>query len=457
MNILFRLSLFIIAVSFTLTGFCQNNNNYDPTHRYYIYELQTDFQFLRTKLEKTHPNLYLYTPKTAFNLFFDSLYKSIQTPLTEMEFYNLITLLNSKIQDGHTMFLPGERASNYFNQNGKFFPFYIVISNGKLYVNMNCSADTLIKEGAEILSINGISAGNIMSELLVRQIRDGNNQTYPIWILTNYFKEYFSFSFGHPDTFSIMYKLGNSNQHTAIVYGLSKDSIKIYRQAKYSHRTSLTNEKQGIVLEMDKQSSIATLRIASFDNNILNSVYKQNFNSTVQKMFIQISNARIRNLILDIRNNQGGDFEPGKLLLSYLLRQPVKYLPDSKEYEIITPKEKGFKGNLFILINGGSFSSTGILSSYLEFTKRGLFIGEEAAGNKVIISGEPTDNILPNTKIQCELSTVKYVIRKTNNDGHGVVPIYNMTSSIENIIINKDITREFVLKLISKSKNRRLF
>ncbi|MEJ7683514.1 MAG: S41 family peptidase [Segetibacter sp.] len=270
--------------------------------------------------------------------------------------------------------------------------------------------------------------------------------------MANYFKEYFSFLFGYPATFSIRYKLGNSDQQTANINGLSKDSIRIYRQAKYSNRVSLTREKQGIVLEMNKQSSIAILCIKSFDNDILNSVYKQDFNSTVQRMFIQINNANIRNLVLDIRNNQGGDFETGKLLLSYLLRQPVKYLPDRKEYEIIIPKKNSFKGNLFIIINGGSFSSTGILSSYLEFTKRGVFIGEETAGNKVLISGDPIDIALPNTKILSELSTIKYVIRKTNNDGHGVIPTYYMTSSIDNIIIDKDITKEFVLSLISKNK-----
>ncbi|MEJ7677869.1 MAG: hypothetical protein WKG06_08385 [Segetibacter sp.] len=127
MNILFKLSLFFVTVSFISAGFCQSNT-YDPSHHYSIQELQTDFKFLRTKLERTHPNLYLYTSKAEFDLVFDSLYKCIKVPLTEMEFYNLITLLNSKIKDGHTMFLPSERASNYFNQNGKFFPFYVIIS-----------------------------------------------------------------------------------------------------------------------------------------------------------------------------------------------------------------------------------------------------------------------------------------------------------------------------------------
>ena len=449
---LLRLFLFLVTVSFASLNFCQSNN-YDTTHRYSVNELQTDFKFLKEKLEKTHPNLYLYTQKAELNLFFDSLYKSIVNSLTEQEFYNLITLLNSKIKDGHTMLLPSEKATNYFNESANFFPFYIAILNGRLYVNMNCSSDTLIKEGAEILSINGTSSANIINQLLIRQIRDGNNKTYPIWILTNYFKEYFSFSFGHPNTFSIFYRTKDANEQTSTIKALSKDSIKFYRQSKYSNRVSITNEKQGIILQINKQLSIATLSIKSFDNDILKSVYQQDFDSSIQEMFAQIYNAHTRNLILDIRNNQGGDFGPGKLLLSYLLSKPVKYLPESKEYETIIPKKNSFKGNLFVLINGGSFSSTGILSSYLEFTKRCIFIGEEAAGNKIIISGDPVDTVLPNTKILSEISTVKYVIRNNENFGHGVVPAYYVTSTIDDIIMNKDTTKEFALKLISRSRH----
>lgn len=385
MNILVRLFFFFSTISFALTGFCQSNI-YDPTHRYSVYELQTDFQFLRTKLEKIHPNLYLYTPKAEFNLFFDSLYKSIVNPLTELEFYNRITLLNSKIKDGHTMLLPSEGASHYFYQNDKFFPFYIVISNDKLYVNMNCSTDKTIKEGAEIMSINGISTTNIINQLLTRQIRDGNNKTYPIWILTNYFKEYYSFSFGHPNTFSITFKMGNTDQQTTAIKALSKDSIRFYQQFKYSNRISTAKEEKGIVLEINKQLSIATLTIKSFDNDILKSEYKQDFKSTIEKMFIQIRNNHTDNLILDIRNNQGGDFEPGRLLLTYLLQQPINYLANSKEFRRLTPIKNNFKDSLYVLINGGTFSNSGIVSSYLELTKRGVFIGEETAGNKILLA-----------------------------------------------------------------------
>ncbi len=449
-NVVNRLSLFILTVLFTLTGFCQGSN-YDPSYHYSVSDLQADFRFLRTNLQKTHPNLYLYTSKPKFNLLFDSLYKGITHPMTETEFYNLITLLNSKIKDGHTMFLPSQAAMDYSNQNENFFPFYLVVSGDKLYVNMNCSSDTLIKDGAELLSINGIKAVDVIDQLLLRQIRDGDNKTYPFWILTNYFKEYFSFTFGHPSLFSIDYKTG-SNLLQTTTRALSKDSIKYYRQAKYSNRILPANEKHGIVLTINEQWNVATLSIKSFDTAILRSEYNQNFDSTIQKIFNELYNAHCDNLILDVRNNQGGDFEPGKFLLSYLLQQSVRYLPGSSEAEIITPRKNSFRGKLFILINGGSFSSTAIVCSYLELTKRGVFIGDETAGNKVVISGDPIDKTLPNTRILCEVSTVKYIIRNSNNDGHGVIPDYYHIATIEDVASNKDPAMDLALKLVATRK-----
>jgi peptidase S41-like protein len=452
---LYKISFAFLLLAFSKFAAFSQNNNYDPDHKYAVNELQDDFQFLRTTLEKNHPNLYLYTSKNELDLFFDSLYKSIINPSSETAFYNLIALLSSKIKDGHTMFLPGEQAINYFNASSKFFPFYIIVVDNKMYVKNNCSSDTSIKVGAEIMGINGTSAHEILNILLLRQIRDGNNQTYPVWILTNYFKEYFGFSFGHPQTFLITYRTENTVQKTKIIYALSKDSIKFYRQNKYSNKVTLENNKQGIFLEINKHQNTGILTIKSFDNEILKSQYNQDFNAEIKKIFLQIQTNRLSNLVLDIRNNQGGDFEPGQILLSYLLRKPIKYLACSKESKIINPVKNNYKGNLYVLINGGSFSSTGVVSSYLDFYKRGTFIGEETGGNKTIISGDPESIILPNTKIACQVSTVKYVIKNDDNDGHGVVPAYQVSYASDDIMSGNDTQKIFAIRLIKENLRRK--
>jgi C-terminal processing protease CtpA/Prc len=234
------------------------------------------------------------------------------------------------------------------------------------------------------------------------------------------------------------------------INALPKDSIGINRQKRYKRYFSKSSVNQGITLELDNPGSTGILTIKSLDRDILRSRYKQDFDIQIQKAFRLMENSGITHLILDLRDNQGGEFGPGRLLLSYLLKNPFEYLKNSKEYQRIQPRKNGFKGELYILINGGSFSSTAILCSYLEQTGRGIFIGEETGGNRNLIYGDPVDLVLPNTHISCSISTTKYLISNKFNDGHGIVPLYRINPVVGDILRNRDPAKKFAMKLALK-------
>ncbi|MFM9911401.1 MAG: S41 family peptidase [Chitinophagaceae bacterium] len=437
---------------FIVNNLISQKSSYDPDRVYSIEQLREDFRFFRSKLENKHPNLYQYTSKEILNLYFDSLYTSINAPMNERSFYTILTLLNAKIKDGHTMQLPGASAINYHVKNDGYFPFYVTIVSNRLFVNMNCTADSTILDGDEIISINEKQTKNILDYLLERQIHDGVNQTYPVWILTNYFKEYYSFSFGNPTTFSLIVKNSNGEEKRTTVGALSKDSIRFYRQANYTHKIPVA--AKGISMDINSQTGIATVMIRSFDKEILKSTYKQQYNEVLREIFKEIEEKQVKELILDLRNNQGGDWAPGTLLLSYLIREPLKFLENSIQSKIINPKPNSYKNNLYVLINGGSFSITGIIASYLELTKRGVLIGEEAGGNKTLLSGEPVSFTLPNTKIECQSSTQKFIIRNGKDDGHGVLPEFCVVADRKSILSNSDPVMEKVLLLIKENKKK---
>jgi hypothetical protein len=346
------------------------------------------------------------------------------------------------------MMLPGSAAMDYNNKNAGFLPLFVLVQDGRLLVHMNCSADTLLKPGAEISSINGTATKDILSFLVSRQIRDGWSDTYPEWILTNYFKEYYSFSYGHPDAYRIAFKNQNNDTGETTIPALTKDSIRFYKTSKYAHRIQVVTDQQGITLKTDSLRKSAVLTIKSFDKDILRSTYQQQFGSSIREAFKKISENNIQHLVVDLRNNQGGDFEPGRILLSYLLLQPVAFLPGSNEQSTVAPLENNYKGKLYVLINGGSFSITGIIASYLESTKRAVFIGEEAAGNKIILSGNPVTKTLPNTNIECQVSSNRFVIDGRKNEGHGVIPANIKRPSVADIIAGVDPAMDYANKII---------
>ena len=90
---------------------------------------------------------------------------------------------------------------------------------------------------------------------------------------------------------------------------------------------------------------------------------------------------------------------------------------------LMRPQPQAFKGQLYVLINGGSFSNSGIVSSALQHYNRAIFIGEESGGNKNIIAAYEKSIVLPNTRIKVDVPTRQFEIReRAKNTGHGTIP-----------------------------------
>lgn len=454
----------ILLLVFFLTVNTCFGQTIDPQERSFPVDLlKNDLKYLKNKLEALHPGLYLYTQKLQVDYVFDSLQRSITVPMTETEFYKHITCISSVIKDGHSIILPAERTMEYHTKNSPFLPYHFTISNDHLYVDMVCTKDTSITAGSEIISINNVNASDIIGQLMDRQVRDGYNLSYPRWILNNYFREYYSFSFGHPANYSITYNK-NGSIDTRIISALPKDSIYFYRQLHYPGKTFSRQPNEGIKLQIDKNMNYALLTIKDFHNDILRKEYKQNFDKVISVCFEQINDAKTGNLILDLRNNQGGDIENGVFLLSYLLDKPFNVVQDyfcvedrqlqhcnGPSLGMHKPRPANFKGDLYVLINGGSFSNSGIVSSCLQANRKTVFIGEETGGNPTVINGYAKDITLPDTKIQVQIPTRQFVITgKAKNNGQGIMPTYKVTPALADILEGRDAELNFTIGLIDR-------
>lgn len=422
---------------------------YDPNRLYPVDTLKADLHFLRSKLEKIHPALYRYTSIQALNNFMDSLDRAIIHPLKEQEFLSLVSLLNAKICDGHTMLLPSEAAMEYNNTRALLLPFFVFFKYGRLYITENCSSDSSIQIGSTISRINGVEAKTVMTQLLQRQIRDGYNQTYPLWILNHYFPSYYLFAFGESTLFDLELKNSRNEIFTRQVAGLRKDSIRHYRQARYTPFELNADRQQGISLEITKDALTAILTIKSFDTSLLKDQYGQDFHQAIDSVFKQLQTYSVKKLLLDLRDNQGGDFETGRYLLSYLATRPTQYLIGGEEAELITPRSDHYTGPLYVLINGGSFSNTAIVSACLAQTNRAIFMGEESGGNPYMISGNPTLVVLPHTGLQAYISTTNFSISTAPNEGRGIIPKRSLFISLQEALTGRDLIRRWAMTLMN--------
>jgi len=357
-----------------------------------------------------------------------------------------------------------------------FLPYTIYSVGEKLYCTKNCTANNSIKDGNEILSINGITSKEIISTMLNRQLRDGYNETYPRWIMNTYFRGYYSFIYGHPSQFTIAYK-EKDVEKIFTTNALLLDSIRYYRKEKYPVTSANDISSKGISLVIRKEIATATITIKSFDNSTYKKEYKQSYTKEIRNYFKTIRQNNIHHLVIDIRGNQGGNPVYIRQLLTRLFnhrfvmaiqagkvknpgasewtdRNKKKHFP---RYAIgkFSPKKKAFTGKLYVLINGGTYSAAGQFSSVIEKYSRGIFIGEEAGGNKAIIGGFffPRKTSLPHTGIEISPARLYTFYREPNtNNGHGVYPTYTIVPSIQDIGEGRDPVMELALNLISISK-----
>jgi C-terminal processing protease CtpA/Prc len=341
-----------------------------------------------------------------------------------------------------------------------------------MYVTHDFSSSNRITPGTEIQLINGLSVSFLYDILISRQIRDGENLTYPNWILERWFNTYYSYHMGNPSNYQLVLRHPDGRNEYVTIEGLTRDSISYYRQLRYGASEESTDPK-GLTLSIDETQRMAVMTIKDFHTSVLKKTYKQQFKKIIADFFQQIQDRHIAYLILDLRDNQGGDMINGQILLSHLLDKPFQVVRgyakvDPKTYtdplirlkpakgagtSLYQPRAERFHGELYVLINGGSFSNSGIVSSVLRAHQRATFIGEETGGNPAMLSAGGKYFLLPNTKTQVLIPTHQYDIQgRLANTGRGLMPDHPIRPLWRDIVNQVDPELQFTLDLIQQKR-----
>lgn len=463
-----------------------------------------DFKALRFALEYVHPRLYKYDDKRTVDARFDSLSGRINNDISGLDFLALVSRTNAAVRCGHLYTIPqGQLAKEVLVK--KVMPFHIKILEDKIYILNDCSNSSILS-GSQILTINGKSDRQIFDAAIPGIASDGYIQTRKLRLMERYFfyqfhgfDLYYHLHVDRSDVFKIEYvEFGTNKRKTVTVKGISIDERQKILLKKYSVDEAGWFKTPSPKFEINKQNDFALLKVS---RSFYDKTIDPNFDSLLNSAFSQLKDERIRNLILDLRNNEGGDEHQQIELISYLYSKPFKlyqniYLShldfrplkhviierdtskllynnddeymrrindklwiNNYEYSdnlmLKQPKDNVFTGKLYVLMNGICFSSAADLVSDLKKTTDAVFIGEETGG---VYEG-PTggDNIviqLPNSKIMVRISPNIHIghMYQKHPIGHGVLPTHPVKYTIKDIVDGKDLEMELTRTLIQGSK-----
>jgi hypothetical protein len=449
----------------TLNGYAKPKTN--PNRKYTQAQLVQDYNYLSTLLIKCHPGLTRYTTADSVTYWFNYYRTQITDSMTQRQFRKLINKPIEKIKCGHTATLYSTEFTKYLvKQKLKFLPIDVVTNNNKLYVLKNNSTDTTLVPLTEISSINGNSAQDILHTFNEYITADGYIGTGKQHIYNANFARFYR-------------GLVDSSATQIISIKHPNDSISTHTVACIIPKDDDSGD--------DSEESLTYLHdsIAVIDLNSFASFHQRRFLSAA---FKELQQKQTPNLVLDLRSNGGGQVITAIQVLSYLLpnttyleaRRNNKIIPfygymsgkfmiklsakflnhakhktvDSLYYAYLPiqkAKQNAYKGKLFVLVDGGSFSASVIVAAYLKRYNRATIIGQETGGTEEGCNAFTMPMVTaPNTGLQLRLPLyqVNNVLPQFNY-GRGVQPNYIINENLQLPSATTDACMQEVLRLLS--------
>ncbi|REC50289.1 S41 family peptidase [Chryseobacterium pennipullorum] len=477
-------------------------------------QLKEDVDYAYLKLQQMHPQLYWYIPKQELDRKFDSLKLTINDSLTPLQFYFKIQPVIAGIREGHlSLRIPRRKftkkeVKNLENTKGLFSRFEYYISGNKMFIIENRESVQNIKPGTEILSINSTPVSEYIRKYRNLISSDGYNTTFQPYFLKDLFFNFYTAENGLANK-AVIETLYNGQKKTYTLRRESKSEIDLSKDKAMKKRTqekklndyvASSNSYNRSFKFLDKDSSVAYIKVKSFSRDYSDEFYK--------KTFAKIKNANSAYLIIDVRNNYGGSLHEINNLYSYLSNQPFTlikpsqvtskgtplrtnyfrkstpldfafkslaypsyffaqafstYRKDGKVFykmkadKPTKPKKTAFQGKVFVLINGGSFSASSIITAKLKSDKRAILVGEETGGaNDGTVAGFYSYQKLPNSKISFPIGLLLVQPNINFSDSQkGVVPDVTIVESMQDIIDKRDPQMDWIRSEIAKEKEKR--
>lgn len=453
----------LLLLFFSTNSFAQQT---DPVFK--KEEIKEDLLYLYESLKEAHYDVYAYVTEEKLDSIYHKTRRSIdKNSLSLLEITNIFQQLTSAVNNGHTEIdFPISSYMNYAFQGGTLFPLELAFENNQCFIRKNFSLNPDIKIDSKIISINGKSMDEILSKIHP-QISAERTYLKNAKLETYSFPRYYWQVFGQKDSFSVHIQEGESIK-TYIIKSVSL--IEDYEKK----RDEILNAKM----------SLQFFESAAYINPGDFSGHEATYQSFIDSVFVSVNESKTKNLILDLRNNKGGDNSFSDYLVSYIADKPFKWnaqftiktskflkehtrahndttdvyfqnILSHKDGEIYDytfdeylpqDKQKRFEGDVYVLVNRQSHSQSAVTAAQIQDYDFGTIVGEETAEFPSLHASQ-FQYTLPNTGINVKVSK-GYIVRVNGSKKlEGVLPDIQIQ---DHLLDDKDEILERLLDKLNK-------
>ncbi len=184
-------------------------------------------------------------------------------------------------------------------------------------------------------------------------------------------------------------------------------------------------------------------------------MFSQQTEKDLIEIFEKINVKEAEGIILDMRDNPGGDLSAAVDIAGFFIPQgPAVHIVSKTGRDSLTTEDKYLSKKLVVLVNGGSASASEIVAGAIKDNGTGMLVGTTTFGKGLVQS---VFEITPNSALK--LTTAKYLTPKGNDiHGKGITPdvVVEMDANLSREVLlyapmlEKDVQLQEAVSLIKQ-------
>ena len=453
--------------------------------------IRADFDALRTGLEAAHFDLYARRPRAEYDALHARMRASFDAPMPldaiERAFQRYVAYGNV----AHARIdAAGRTWETYRAGGGKAFPLFLRVVDGRVYIERDFSGVEGLAPGDPVVAIEGKPARAWLDAMRSHLSADNDYLAYTQ--LETALPRYVWLERGPVETFEVTVEKAGGKRIALVIPARTRAEFEA-AQAKQPPAFALDwNMREARLLD----GGIAYLRPGPFYDNRPEAHHPWDptaFRAFVDDAFAKFLAADAKHLVIDLRDNPGGDNSFSDPLIAWFASKPFRFTeafeikvsdattasnakrldddPDSIsarlaslyarakrgervkfEIPLTAPRPgKRFEGKVHVLINRHSYSNTVMVAAIVQDFGFGRILGEETA-DLASTYGAMESFTLPRTGIV--VGYPKARILRPNGDARarGVIPDIAIATPIG--VRSTDLVLERALAIVREPPKR---
>lgn len=425
-----------------------------------------DLRVIQQGISQYNPGLYAYNPD--FDTRTEAIIEAVSADsLSFFTYFQAISRIVAESNEGHVALGDWEDTvhQGFLGNTYVYLPLSVQILQEKVYVWEDYSNELQLERGDQIMAINGQKAEAFLAKLRATTPSDGTIETYPAAMIEAGFAWMYYLYVEQADRFVISIQDGNGQLKSVHIQALSREQqIKNYR-AKYANGTQPANEPpEQAFHRLTFEQDHALLVLSSFDYRKIKA-FKLKAKTFYKAIFSELKEKGVENLVIDLRNNTGGRSEFASDIVPYILKagtaspflkKTISWKGRTKTYKMPKASKLAFTGNIYVLVNGKTYSAGSELARYLKEYAQALMIGEETGTRyEGFVAGSKQYITLPNSNVKIGIPRYQFVFPKSEKQptsNRGLIPDMQIVYDFADLVEGKDLCYQQAMQFISAQK-----